>query len=49
MINQYYCAMKDLLLIQNEENNNPLCKVDLMTIKMRKLFTIVRKEIYIIY
>ena len=46
MINQYYCAFKDFLLIQNEENGNPLCKADLMTMKMRKLFTIVsgRKE-----
>ena len=46
MINQYYFAIKDLLLIRNEENGNPLCKADLMTMKMRKLFTIVsgRKE-----
>ena len=41
MINQYYCAIKDLLLIQNEDNGNPLYKVDLMTMRMRKLFTIV--------
>ena len=32
MVNQYYCAIKDLLLIQNEEYN-PLYKADLMTIK----------------
>ena len=46
MINQYYCAIKDLLLTQNKENDNPLCKADLMTMKMKKLFTIVngRKE-----
>ena len=46
MCNQYYCAVKDMLMIQNQENVNPFTKADLMTIDMKKLFVIVigRKE-----
>ena len=46
MCNQYYCAVKDILMIQNQENVNPFTKADLMTIDMKKLSVIVigRKE-----
>ena len=46
MCNQYYCAIKDLLMIQNQEYGNSVTKADLMTINMKKLCVMVigRKE-----
>ena len=41
MCNQYYCTIKDLLMMQNQLYSNPITKVDLMTINMKKLFVIV--------
>ena len=47
MCNQYFCAIKDILLIQRDNIGNPLTKTDLTTYRMKKLVGIAigRKEI----